>query len=136
MPKIWTNSPRDIRDLKRHLREGDTVYTVRSISRHVARYEEDNEVYAAHTFTWRSPITGNLMTEHMSIEGLLAQENKVHEQPPAGMRNIADPAPQVGAPLGRNHEAYLDAAEIRGMGKLAAQTSDPRTRRRPGSWRP
>ncbi|MGQ4343560.1 hypothetical protein [Streptomyces sp. SAS_275] len=135
MPKTWTNRPRDIRDLKRRLREGDTVYTVRRVSRHVAAYE-DSKLYAAHTFTWRSPITGSLMTGHLSIEGLLAQENEIHEQPPRGMRNIADPGRQVGAPLGDNYEGVLDEAELRGLDKHVAQGSNPRNRRRPGSWRP
>jgi hypothetical protein len=134
MPKIWKNNRRDIADLKRCLRVGDVVYTVRKISGHVAPYE-DSKLYAAHEFTHHSGITGNLMTGHLSIAGLLAQENEIHEQPPRGMRNIADPARQVGAPLGNGHEAILDEAEIRGMEKLAAQTSNPRNRRRPGSWR-
>lgn len=135
MPKVWKNNRRDIKDLKSRLREGDTVYTVRRVSRHVAAYE-DAKLYAEHTFTWRSPITGSLMTEHLSIEGLLAQENEIHEQPPRGMRNIADRAPQVGAPLGNGYEAILDEAELRGLGKQVAQGSNPRNRRRPGSWRP
>jgi hypothetical protein len=100
MPKIWKNNRRDIADLKRCLRVGDVVYTVRKISGHVAPYE-DSKLYAAHEFTHHS----------------------------------ADPARQVGAPLGNGHEAILDEAEIRGMEKLAAQTSNPRNRRRPGSWR-
>lgn len=133
MPKTWTNRPSDIRDLKRRLREGDTVYTVRRVSRHVAAYE-DSKLYAAHTFDWRSPITGNLMTGHLSIEGLLAQENKIYEKPPAGMRNIADPAPQVAGPVPRGYAAHLDEVEIRGLGKQVRDSSNPRHRRDPRDW--
>jgi hypothetical protein len=128
MPRTWKNNRRDIADLKRRLRKGDVVYTVRTISRHVASYE-DSHLYAAHEFTWSSPVTGSLMTGHLSIEGLLAQEGEIHEQPPRGMRNIADPAPQVGAPLGRDYEAYLDDSEIRGLGKRVRDASHPSTRR-------
>lgn len=130
MPKIWKNNRRDIADLKRRLRKGDTVYTVRKVSRSVAPYE-DSKLYAEHVFDWRSPVTGNLMTSHMSIEGLLAQEGEIHEQPPRGMRNIADPAPQVAGPLGSNdYSAYLDEVELRGLGKRVRDGSDPHTRRR------
>jgi hypothetical protein len=129
MPKIWKNNRRDIADLKRRLRKGDVVYTVRNTSGHVAPYE-DAKLYVEHQFTWTSPVTGSLMTGHLSIEGLLAQEGAIHEQPPRGVRNMADPAPQVGAPLGRDYTAYLDDSEIRGLGKRVRDASHPGTRRR------
>ncbi|MFJ7963156.1 hypothetical protein [Streptomyces sp. NPDC096324] len=129
MPRTWKNNRRDIADLKRRLRKGDVVYTVRKISPHVAPYD-DSRLYAAHEFTWSSPVTGNLMTGHLSIEGLLAQEGEIHEQPPRGMRNIADPSPQVGAPLGRDYSAELDDAELRGLRKRIRDASHPNTRRR------
>ncbi|MFB7244621.1 hypothetical protein ACFCYX_19435 [Streptomyces populi] len=135
MPKIWKNNRRDIADLKRRLREGDVVYTVRKVSGHVAPYE-DARLCVEHEFTWTNRVTGSLMTGHLSIEGLLAQENEIHEQPPRGVRNIADPAPQVGAPLGSNYEGRLDEPELRGLNKHVADGSDPRTRRHPRSWRP
>jgi hypothetical protein len=129
MPKIWKNNRRDISDLKQRLRKGSVVYTVRRVSGRVAPYE-DSKLYAEHVFDWRSPITGNLMTGHLSIEGLLAQENEIHEQPPRGMRNIADPAPQVAGPLG--HGTYdggvLDDAELSHLEKLTRGASHPTTR--------
>jgi len=123
------------RDLNRHIRKGTVVYTLRNIAQNVAPYE-DSQLYSAHVFDWRSPITGHWMTGHLSAEGLLGQEGTVYEQPPARVRNIAGPGPQVAGPLGNDYEGVLDEAELRGLDKQAAQTSNPRNRRAPHSWRP
>lgn len=129
MPKTWQNTRGGVRDLTRHINSGrTTVYTVSNVSRHVAPYE-DGQLYEEHTFDWRSPITKHWMTGHLSVEGLLAQYGTVHEQPPRGMRNIADPAPQVAGPVPRGYSAYLDEVELRGLEKRVRDSSEPRTRR-------
>ena len=128
MSKTWEPTRRGIRDLNRHVRKGTVVYTVRNVAKNIAPYEDD-QLYAAHEFTWRSPVTGHWMTGHLSAEGLLLQEGKVYDAPPRGVRNLADPAPQVGAPLGSDdYRGYLDDAEIRGLEKHVKNGSDPYTR--------
>lgn len=132
MARTWEPGRKGARDLNRYIRKGTTVYTVRKIATHMAPYE-DPERYHAHTFDWRSPATGNWMTGHLSAEGLLLQEGKVYEQPPRGMRNAADPAPQVAGPLGSNdYTGYLDDAEISGLEKRVKSGSDPHTRQMRG----
>lgn len=128
MPRTWEPGRKGARDLNRFIRKGTVVYTVRKIATHMAPYE-DPERYHEHVFDWQSPITGHWMTGHLSAEGLLLQEGKVYEQPPRGMRNAADPAPQVAGPLGSNdYRGYLDDAEIRGLEKHVKNGSDPYTR--------
>jgi len=128
MPKTWKNNRRDIRDLNSRIRKGTVVYTVREVATNIAPYE-DGRLYSSHEFTWRSPVTGNWMTGHMSAAGLLAQEGTIWDAPPRGMRDIAGPGPQVGAPLGHEeYSAQLDEAEIRGLGKRVRNGSDPHTR--------
>ena len=133
--KTWEPGKKGARDLNRHIRKGSVVYTVRSVSHRVAPYE-DGQLYAAHVFDWRSPITGNWMTGHLSAAGLLAQEGRVYETPPRGIRNIADPGPQVGAPLGNDYDSVLDELELRGLEKHVGQTMSPRQRRALNARRP
>lgn len=136
MPRTWEPGRKGARDLNRYIRKGTTVYTVRKIATHMAPYE-DPERYHAHTFDWFNRLTGHWMTGHLSAEGLLLQEGKVYAEPPRGMRNAADPAPQVGAPLGSNdYRGYLDDAEIRGLEKHVKNGSDPHTRQMRGAQAP
>lgn len=132
--KTWERTKKGARDLNRHISKGTTVYTVANMATNLAPYE-DAQTYSAHTFDRQSRITGLWMTGHLSVEGLLAQYGTVHEQPPRGMRNIAGPAPQVAGPLGGDYEGVLDEAELRGLEKHVAGSSDPRTRGRLGGWR-
>jgi len=131
--RSWEPTKKGAKELNRWLSKGKTVYTLRAVARNIAPYE-DSQLYSAHTFDRRSPITGEWMTSHLSASGLLAQEGTVYEQPPRGVRNIADPAPQVAGPLGGNYEGVLDEAELRALEKHVADGSNPRTRRRLGSW--
>ncbi|MGW5636454.1 hypothetical protein [Streptomyces sp. NPDC003832] len=133
--KTWEPTRRGIRDLNRHIRKGTVVYTVSKQARHMAPWN-DAELWSAHEFTWRSPITGHWMTGHKSAEGLLQTEGTVYEQPPRGMRPLAGPGPQVAGPLGDGeYEGRLDEAEIRGLEKHVRDGSNPRHRRPIGSWR-
>ncbi|MFE9736118.1 hypothetical protein ACFYO9_37330 [Streptomyces sp. NPDC005863] len=132
--KTWEPTKRGARDLNKHIRKGTVVYTVADVATNLAPYE-DGQLYTAHTFTHRSPVTGNWMTGHLTAQSLLAQSGTVYEQPPSGLRNVTAPTPQVGAPLGDNYEGVLDEAELRGLEKHVAQGSNPSTRRKPGIWR-
>lgn len=130
--RVWEPGKKGARDLNRYIRKGTTVYTVRKIATNLVPYE-DPERYHAHTFDWRSPITGHWMTGHLSAEGLLLQEGKVYEKPPRGMRDAADPAPQVAGPLGKGeYRGILDEAELRGLEKRIRSGSDPHTRAEKG----
>jgi len=126
--RSWEPTKKGARDLDRWLSKGKTVYTLRNVARSIAPYE-DSQLYSAHTFTWRSPLTGHWMTGHLSAAGLLAQEGTVYEQPPKGVRNLADPAPQVAGPLPKGYVGHLDEAEIRSLEKRVADLPDPKKRR-------
>jgi len=132
MPKTWQPGRRGARDLNAFIRKGVTVYTVSKQALNMAPWE-DAKMWTSHTFTWRSPVTRNWMTEHMSAEGLLLTYGTVYEQPPRGMREVGSPGRQVAGPVGHgDYSAYLDDAEIRGLEKRVQNGSDPATRPRRG----
>lgn len=135
MSKTWEPTKKGIRDLNRHVRKGTVVYTVSEVARNVAPYE-DSHLYVRHVFDWRSPITGSYMTGHLSVAGLLSHYGTVYEQPPTGVRNIADPAPQVAGPLPAGYEGLLDEAELRGLDKLNSRSLPPNVRRALNARRP
>ncbi|UPZ27669.1 hypothetical protein MUK60_07455 [Streptomyces sp. LRE541] len=126
--KTWEPTRRGARDLEQHIRKGTVVYTVADIATDLAPYE-DPQLYTTHEFTHRSPITNKWMTGHLTAQALLAQAGTVYERPPARMRGMHEPAPQVAGPLGNDYLAYLDEPELRGLDKRARDTSDPRMRR-------
>lgn len=70
-----------------------TVYTVRENATKLSPVPMSPYSYASHTFTSRSSFTGEWMTSHMSVSGLLAQGGIVYEQPPHGVPEIGDPGP-------------------------------------------
>lgn len=121
---------RGAKQLVRHLDQhgkGTVVYTV-ATARNWGIGEE--RTYTEHVFDWRAPFTGHWMTGHKSAEGLLATEGAVYTHPPRGVRNGADPAPQVAGPGGHGeHFGVLDEAEIRSLNKRLRDAPDPRTRR-------
>jgi hypothetical protein len=135
MPKSWQPGKQGARELSRYLSEngkGTTVYTISKQALNAAPWE-DAKMWTARTFDWRSPITGHWMTGHLSVEGLLAQEGTVYEQPPRGMRELGSPGRQVAGPVGHgDYTAYLDDSEIRGLQKRVQNSSDPATRPRRG----
>jgi len=126
--RSWEPTKRGAKDLNRHIRKGTTVYTINRMATNLGRYE-DSHTYSAHTFDHQSRISGEWMTGHLSVSGLLAQCGTVHEKPPAGLRDIATPGRQVAGPLPRGYRAPLDEAELRGLEKQVAQSSDPKKRR-------
>lgn len=126
MPKTW--QPHQSKQFARQMKLNTPYYVVLKVARNLAPYE-DSKLYSEYVFTGRRPLTGTPYCGSMDAESLCRLYGPVYEQPPAGIRNVAGPGPQVDAPLGDDHSAYLDEAEIRAMEKYAAQGGDPRARR-------
>ncbi|AWT42577.1 MULTISPECIES: hypothetical protein [Streptomyces] len=128
MPKTW--KPGEERRFTREIELNRPYYIVYSIAQNMAPWE-DAQLYSEIVFTKRLPFTRTPCTAHgAAADHILRTHGPVHDTPPRGMRNIADAARSVGAPLGSNYRGILDEAELRGLEKLAAQTSNPRTRGR------
>lgn len=132
MPQTWQPGKKGARDLNRYITanggEGVTVYTASKQALRAAPWE-DAKMWSARTVDGRSRITGEWMTGHLSISGLLAQEGTVYEQPPRSMRELGSPGRQVAGPMGHgDYSGYLDSAEIRGLEKRVKSGSDPATR--------
>ncbi|MCM8552284.1 hypothetical protein [Streptomyces sp. STCH 565 A] len=134
MSKTWT--PAQSKKFARELKLGKPYYFVYDISRRAAPYE-DAHLYSEVVFTGRLGLTGTPCTDGgQSAATLCLNHGPMFDAPPRGLRNIADPSPQVAAPLGSNdYEGDLLEVELRGLEKQAAQTSNPKTRRRLGGWR-
>ncbi|MEU9218866.1 hypothetical protein AB0D47_20220 [Streptomyces sp. NPDC048376] len=134
MPKQW--SAGQAKRFARELKLGQSYYVVYDIARNMAPYE-DAQLYGEYVFTDRLPFTGSPCTESgYSAVTLCQNRGPVFDAPPRGMRNIADPSPQVAGPLGSNdYEGLLDEDELRALEKQSRQASNPRTRRRLGGWR-
>lgn len=134
--KTWEPSKKGARELERHIRKGTVVYTLSDISSRLAPYE-DPHLYNAHEFTRRSPVTGKWMTGHITAQTLLAQEGTVYEKPPAGIRGMHQPAPQVAGPLGSDdYEGLIDEDEFRFIAKHQRDSLPPHLRRALNARRP
>jgi hypothetical protein len=134
VPKTW--NPGDEKRFVRDIKLGQPYYIIYKIAQNLAPWE-DARLYSEIRFTKRLAFTGTPCTEYGSAAThILRCFGPIHDTPPRGMRNIAEAARSVGAPLGDNYEGILDEAEIRGLEKRIAQASDPRNRRPIGSWRP
>lgn len=128
MPKTW--QPGQAKKFARELTLGQPYYVVYAIAQNMSPYE-DSHLYKEVVFTSRLPFTGNPCTDSGDSAHTLCQNfGPVYDTPPRNMRNIAEPGPQVGAPLGHDYRGYLDEAEIRGLEKHVRNGSDPITRRR------
>jgi hypothetical protein len=133
VPKTW--NPGDEKRFVRDIKLGQPYYIIYKIAQNLAPWE-DARLYSEIRFTKRLAFTGTPCTEYGSAAThILRCFGPIHDTPPRGMRNIAEAARSVGAPLGDNYEGILDEAEIRGLEKRIAQGSDPRHRRPIGSWR-
>jgi hypothetical protein len=133
MPKTWNRG--DERRFVREIKLNKPYFIVYEIARNLAPWE-DAKLYSEVVFTSRLPLTATPCTEGgYSAATLLRLYGPVYDTPPARMRNIADIAPSVGAPLGNNYEGILDEAELRGLRKQLTQASDPASRRSIGRWR-
>ncbi|HEY9375233.1 hypothetical protein [Streptomyces sp.] len=128
MPKTW--QPNKAKQFSNQVQLGRPYYVVYKIAQNMAPYE-DSHLYSEIIFDRHAPITGTPMSGSLSAVALCQRFGPVHEEPPTGLRNIAGPGPQVGAPLGSNdYRGYLDEAELRGLEKHVRNGSDPTTRRR------
>jgi hypothetical protein len=127
VPKTW--KPAEAKKFARELKLGQPYYVVYKMATNIAPYE-DPETYSEFVFTGRLSLTGSPCTDGGYSAVTLCQTfGPVYDTPPRGMRNIAGPAPQVGAPLGSNdYRGYLDEAELRGLEKHVKNGSDPHTR--------
>jgi hypothetical protein len=131
--KVW--EPTKAKNFARELQLNKPYYVVLKTAQNLAPYE-DPELYSAYVFTKHLPFTGTPCTASGYSAVTLCQNfGPVYEQPPAGMRNVATPGPQVAGPVPEGYEAYLDEAEIRGLEKRVTDGSDPNKRRPLGSWR-
>ncbi|MFJ5547020.1 hypothetical protein [Streptomyces sp. NPDC093225] len=121
--KIWHRTKADFKDLDHWMAKGRTVYTVLQMATNLAPYEDD-EAYTDHTCTGRHVLLGNWMFGGtVSIERLLFEYGPVHQAPPAGLRFLGAPVPQVGGPLpkGKEHGRKLTAKEIAYLEALASE---------------
>ncbi|MFE2045931.1 hypothetical protein ACFXAZ_34430 [Streptomyces sp. NPDC059477] len=128
---MTTWQPKDSKRFARQLDLNRPYYVVLDIAQNRAPYE-DAQLYSTYTFTRRLPLTNTPVTSATGIdaESLCRMHGPVYDRPPAGLRNIADRAPQVDGPLPAGYEGVLDAAEIEGLEKQVADGSDPKKRRR------
>jgi hypothetical protein len=133
MPKTW--SPNQAKKFARDVTLGKTYYTVSAHARNLGPYE-DSHTYSEHVFDARRPFTGTPCYGSVDAVTLCQRFGPVYEQPPAGLRNLADPAPQVAGPLPHGYEGVLDEAELRGLEKINAQSLSPRQRRALNARRP
>lgn len=120
------------RALLKAARKGSTFWGRVDVARNIAPYE-DSEL--ATEFTVTRFFLGAPMCGSVELESILWQFGPLHDSKPAGLRDIAGPAPQVAGPLPDGYEGVLDEAEIRGLEKQVRDGSDPRKRRRIGTWR-
>jgi hypothetical protein len=127
MAKKW--NPGQERKFCRELELGKPYYVVHNVEQRMAPWE-DSQLYSEYVFTKRLRLTGTPCTEYGSDAAtLLRQHGPVYDAPPRGMRNLADPAPQVAGPLPKGYVGHLDEAEIRGLEKRVADLPDPKKRR-------
>ncbi|WP_318201059.1 hypothetical protein [Streptomyces sp. SCL15-4] len=127
MAKTW--QPGDEKRFVRDIQLGKPYYIVYKIAQNLAPWE-DAELYSEIRFTSRLPFTNTPCTEYGSDAAtILRGHGPIHDTPPRRMRNIADVAASVGAPLGDNYEGFLDEAELRGLEKQLADLPNPKHRR-------
>ena len=132
MSKCW--QPGQASKFAKEVKLNTPYYTVNEMATNLAPWG-DAQTYSVHVFTEHSLFTGQKMTAGgTAAVGLCQRQGPVYDAPPRGLRNIADPLPQVAGPLPAGYEGVLDETEIRGLEKRVRDGSDPRTRRSPRSW--
>jgi hypothetical protein len=134
MPNCW--QPSDWKKFERQAQMGRDYYVRRAQARNLAPYEDD-ELYDVYRFTEYAPFTGHKATANLGTTAgqLCRLMGPVYDTKPAGMRRMGSPGPQVEGPLPKGYEGDLTDAEIRDLERRVAKESDPRKRRRLGSWR-
>ncbi|MYR84069.1 hypothetical protein GTY41_03700 [Streptomyces sp. SID685] len=127
MGKTW--KPQDSKRFGREAQLGKTYYYIVNLSSRAGAWE-DKQLYHEIVFDGHAPFTGHKTANGYSAETLCRQYGPIYEDQPRGIRHAGTPAPQVAGPLSQGYEGVLDHAEIRGLEKQVADSSDPRTRRR------
>lgn len=135
MEKIYKRTTRDAKKAGRELKKGDRFYIIQNVAQNLAPYE-DGQLYSEYTVTGTHPLLGGAMVGGQAVEGIVLRDGPISTSPPKGLRNVANSGPQVAAPLGSDYDAFLDEAELRGLEKHVAQSSDPRKRRLNRNQRP
>jgi hypothetical protein len=127
MARTW--KPGDEKKFIRELELGRPYYFVYKIAKNMAPWEDD-ELYSEIVFTKRIPLSSTPCTKYgTDAATVLRTHGPIYDTPPRGMRNIADPAPQVAGPLPKGYVGVLDEAELRGLEKQVADMPDPKKRR-------
>ncbi|MFJ7497850.1 hypothetical protein ACIQZB_43560 [Streptomyces sp. NPDC097727] len=130
--QTFFRTERDLKTLNRMLKVGDKVYAVNDIETSMSPWE-DQQLYSVYTVTGRSWIDQQWIVNGSSwTVATLVHQGGVYTEPPAGMRNMAAPGPQVAGPLpaGQEFGRDLDEAELARLeGRVAA---DRRQHRKDG----
>lgn len=112
--QTFFRTERDLKTLTKLLKIGDQVYSSVNIQTSMSPWE-DPQLYSVYTVTGWSWIDRQWAVDHSSWTiATLVHSGGVHTKPPAGMRNIATPGPQVAGPLpaGREFDRDLNEAEL------------------------
>ncbi|MGQ4513668.1 hypothetical protein [Streptomyces sp. DW26H14] len=116
-------SKRDAKRLAREVKPGQKLYTICELKTNLPI---DKRLYSEWTVRdggfWAGPIVGMTTT----VEQLVLREGPVYTEPPRGMRNIADPLPQLAEPIagGRDGWRHFSRAEIASLEKEVQRASE------------
>lgn len=130
--QTYFQTERDLKTLTKMLKVGDRVYSVSDIATNMSPWE-DQQLYSVHTITSWSSLARSWVIDGSSwTVATLVHQGGVYTEPPAGMRNMATPGPQVAGPLpsGQEFGRALDEAELARLeGRV---TSDRRQHKKDG----
>ncbi|MFE7268516.1 hypothetical protein ACFU9B_42205 [Streptomyces sp. NPDC057592] len=130
--QTFFRTERDLKALNKQLKVGDRVYAVVEIETRMSPWE-DRQLYSVYQVTGRSWIDQQWTVDNSSwTVATLVHQGGVYTEPPAGMRNIAEPGRQVAGPFpaGQEFGRDLDDAELARLeGRVAA---DRRQHRKDG----
>ncbi|MGW1845750.1 hypothetical protein [Streptomyces sp. NPDC001966] len=130
--QTFYRTERDLKALNKMLQVGDYVYAVTEIETRMSPWE-DSKLYTSYKVTGRSWIDQQWIVDNSSwTVATLVHQGGVYTEPPAGLRNIAEPGRQVAGPLpaGQEFGRDLDYAELARLeGRVAA---DRRQHRKDG----
>ncbi|MFD7868473.1 hypothetical protein [Streptomyces sp. NPDC059783] len=113
---------KDLKTLNRQLGIGDRVYGVVEIERRMSPWE-DGQLYVERTVTGRCWVTQQWQVDRSTLTVAdMVHSGGVYTEPPAGLRNLAGPGPQVAGPLpaGTEFGRPLNKAEIEALEAQAA----------------
>ncbi|MFD8851877.1 hypothetical protein [Streptomyces sp. NPDC059604] len=121
--QTFFRTERDLKTLTKLLKVGDVVYSVADIETRMSPWE-DKQLYSTHRITGWSGLTRQWIVDGSSwTVATLLHQGGVYTEPPAGMRAMSTPGPQVAGPLpaGQEFGRDLDDAELARLeGRVAA----------------